>query len=103
MSERGKRSPRASARRATWRALDEIKKTADNMRGWWSTTGKVYIPPEERPADDPNGWYRDRQSGEYPENQRRYWAGTVAGIDKMIMDLQALREACVEEFNKTPE
>lgn len=103
MSERGKRSPRASARRATWTALNEIKKTADNMRGWWVASGRVYVPAEERPADAPDQWYRDRRPEEYPEAQRRYWAGTVAGIDKMIMDLQALRETCVEEFNKTPE
>lgn len=98
-----KRSARASARRATWKALDEIKKNVDNMRSWWTVTSKVYIPPEERPADDPNGWYRKRQAGEYPEDQRRYWAVTVAGIDSMIMDLRALRAHCVEEYHKTPE
>jgi len=96
-------SGRASARRSTWAALDNIKKTADNMRKWWTADGKVYLEPAERPADEPNKWYRDRLPEEYPESQRRYWAGTVAGIDKMITDLYALREACVEEYHKTPE
>jgi hypothetical protein len=98
-----KRSARASARRSTLKALDDIRATLDNMRSWWTVRSTIYIPREERPADDPNGYQRPRRQEEYPEAQRRYWSGTVAGIDKMITDLYALREACVAEYHKTEE
>jgi len=99
----GGRSGRPAARRSTLRQLNAIKRTVDEMRKWWTTTSKVYLNSDERPADEPNKWWRDRRPEEYPEGQRRYWAGTVAGIDKMIQDLYALREECVAEYHKTPE
>lgn len=83
--------------------LNEIKSTVENMREWWSATTTVYVDPKDRPEGQPDAWSRVRRPEEYPEAQRLYWHGTVAGIDKMISDLYALRELCVEEYNKTPE
>lgn len=103
MTTRSGVSGRAKARRSTLRQLSSLKRTVDNMRKWWMADGKVYLEAHERPADQPNKWYRDRRPGEYPESQRRYWSATVAGIDKMIQDLQALREECVREYWDTPE
>ena len=104
MSEQTKsrRSPRASARRAALIQIMNIRETLDTMRGWWTTTSKVYVSPEDRKPGE-NLYYRPREVGEYPEAQRRYWHGTVTAIDKAIQDLQALREHCVQEYHNTPE
>lgn len=96
------RSSRASARTKTLKSLNDIKKTLDNVRGWWKVAGTVYIPQDLREPGD-STYHRDRRSEEYPESQRLYWNATVTGIDKMIQDLQELREHCVTQYWETPE
>lgn len=76
------------------RRLNELKRRVEKMRRWWTAETTVYLEPKDRPEDDPHKWYRDREIGEYPEAQTRYWAGTVVEIDEMIKELQELREFC---------
>lgn len=101
MTER-KRSTRASARRSTLKQINEIKAVVETMRTWWTTRTTVFVPSEERKPGD-NHYLRPREQHEYPENDRKYWAGTVKAIDKAMQDLHALREHCIREYHNTPE
>lgn len=94
------KSPRAGARRETLRQINTIRKTLDSLHRWWTVRSTVYVDPADR-APGSNVYLRPREVNEYPEAQPRYWAGTVAAIDKAIQDLQKLREYCVAEHDKT--
>ncbi len=101
MSERGKRSPRAGARRRTLERLDGLKRNVEKLRGWWSIPTTIYRSAEE--SGTGRGEWVPRPAGEYPEAQRHYWAATVNEIDAMVADLYTLRAHCLEEYRKTPE
>ena len=98
------RSPRASARRHVMRQLDTIRTRVKKLRGWWTAETKVYVEAADRtPTMAPNAYLRDRLPGEYPENQRHYWTGTVAEIDKLVDDLADLRLHCYRQAHETPD
>lgn len=92
-------SPRAGARRAVLAHLREIRNTVATLHGWWNVSARIYVPSAER-GSNRNAELRDREPQEYPEAQGKYWASTVAEVDKMIAELGKLRAFAVTEFHK---
>lgn len=93
-----KRSERAGARRKVLAQLKEIKDRIKILDAWWNVSGRIY--DEYRPI---NERLRERRPEEYPEAQRRYWAGTIAAIDAMQIRIDELRKYCLNEYHATPE
>lgn len=90
------RSPRASARREVLRRVMDAKKRLDMLKYWWRADSRVWGESADAPS-------RERELSEYPEAQRRCWAGTVKEIAELITELRDLQEFCVHEYHKTPE
>lgn len=95
------RSPRAAARTKTLRQIKDLKTMIVILQGWWTPSGTVWLDQADRKPGD-NAYRRERLVHEYPEAQRRYWAGTIEHIDTMTEQLRQLREHCLAEYNATP-
>lgn len=101
MSTAKRRSPQAAARRTVIAHLREIKGTMTNLTSWWNVSATAYVAPAD--SGPRNATLRDRHPEEYPEAQARYWASTVAEVDKMVEELGRLRKFAVAEFHRCEE
>jgi hypothetical protein len=96
------RSKRAGARRQVLGHLRAVKDSINILSGWWNVTSTVYVELADRKPGD-NLYLRERLEQEYPEAQRRFWAGTIKEIDDLTERLATFREHCLTEYHQTPE
>ncbi len=55
------------------RKIKELRDELDLLRTWWDVPAYIYKPGTSERLPRP--------AGEYPENDRRYWAATVKRLD----------------------
>ncbi len=89
------RSKRAGARRTMLRKIKELRDELDLLRTWWDVPAYIYKPGTSERLPRP--------AGEYPENDRRYWAATVKRLDVIAGLIEQARQFALIEYNTTIE
>lgn len=85
----------ASKRREILTRLASIKRKVGTLQAWWNVSSTVYIPRDQQTDDR---WRRPREHHEYPENDVKYWAGTVQEVDWLIGELTELKGMAISEY-----